>query len=324
MRPLDLLAALSVERPLSGAALASRLGVSRTAVWKQIERLRAWGVDVVAEGGRGYRLTRPFERLDAARIRGLMEAHARRALHTLEVVDEIDSTNAELQRRASAGAAGAIALFAEHQSAGRGRRGREWYSPPGANLYLSLLWRFERGLGALGGLSLAVAMALAESLRVLGLGAMIKWPNDVVVGQRKMAGILVDAGGELHGPCHAVIGLGLNLALPTAATRAIDQPWTDLASELGSTPERNRTAALVLSRQIDGLLRFVREGLAPFLTGWQRYDALAGRIVDVIEGDRRYAATACGVDAEGRLKVREDGSERVLASADVSIRRRPA
>jgi BirA family biotin operon repressor/biotin-[acetyl-CoA-carboxylase] ligase len=317
----DLLARLA-QGPCSGAALAKELGLTRAAVWKRIEALRADGVEIEARTGRGYALAAPVTLLDAGRIAALLPPSLRARWPVPEVVWEIDSTNAELIRR-GADCPDGLALFAERQRGGRGRRGRHWASPLAANLYLSLHRRFDGGVAALGGLSLVVGIAVAEALRRLGYGAVaLKWPNDLLADGRKLGGILIELGGEVGGPIQAVIGLGLNVRMPRAAAQAIDQPWTDLtALRPAAVPDRNALAAALLASLWPALDDFARDGLAPFLPRWAALDAFAGREVRLLLGDAVREGVALGIAADGGLRVRHgDGGERVYHSGEVSLR----
>ncbi|KFN50250.1 bifunctional biotin--[acetyl-CoA-carboxylase] ligase/biotin operon repressor BirA [Arenimonas composti] len=306
--------------PASGAALARELGISRAAVWKRIESLRAAGVDIAAAAGSGYRLARPLQLLDADALAAALSPAARTELAGLEVLFETDSTNA-LALREPAPAQGTRAWFAERQTAGRGRRGREWQSPLAANLYLSLSRRFEGGIAALQGLSLAVGVATCEALHALGIGeAGLKWPNDLLARGRKLGGILVEVGGDAGGPMRVVIGLGLNVAMPADA--AIDQPWIDVATLAGdSAPTRPQVAAALLDALLVLLPRFEAEGLAPFLPAWQRHDLLAQRPVRLIEGERVHEGIAEGIAADGALCLRgADGTVRRFHAGEASLR----
>jgi BirA family biotin operon repressor/biotin-[acetyl-CoA-carboxylase] ligase len=322
MTPAELLDALATPQGVSGSELARRAGVTRAAVWKRIAQLRDWGVEIEARAGLGYRLRHALELIDAQRIRGALSPRAANALGALDVVLDVDSTSSALLRVAREAQSGTV-LFAEHQSGGRGRRGRHWQSPFAANLYFSVLWRFERGLATLGGLSLAVGVALAQSLHALGArGVGLKWPNDLVVGEAKLGGILVDAGGEWSGAGHAVIGVGLNLRMPRGAGDNIDQPWTDLAALLDPLPSRNAVAASALSHLLPALQRFAAEGLAPFLDAWHALDALPGAAIDARIGERTLHGIAAGIDDDGRLRVRDaQGAIHALSAAEVSVRR---
>jgi BirA family biotin operon repressor/biotin-[acetyl-CoA-carboxylase] ligase len=311
--------------PVSGASLARDAGLSRAAVWKRIEGLRASGLPVEALPGRGYALGHPLDLLDAAAIEAGLPDTATVELASLEVAWTLDSTNSELLRRVPPQRGSAV-LLAEQQTGGRGRRGRDWASPLAANLYLSLSRRFGGGLARLPGVSLVAGVAAAEALHGLGFpGVRLKWPNDLVVtdgsGLRKLGGLLVEGGGEAAGPARAVLGLGLNVAMPPSAATAIDQPWVDLAGLAGgAAPSRNRLAAGLLGHLLPALAEFDAAGLAPFLARHAALDALAGRDV-LLHGEQgTIAATALGLASDGALRVRIDGREQLVHAGEVSVR----
>lgn len=317
-----LLAALSAEHAVSGAELARRLGVTRAAVWKHIEQLREFGAPIEAAAGSGYRLAWPLEALDGERIRSELDVATRKRLRALAVHWRIDSTSTELQRRAAAGAGAIEVCLAETQSAGRGRRGRAWQSPLGGNLYFSLLRRFEAGMAALSGLSLVAGIAVVEALADCGVaGVGLKWPNDVLADGRKLAGILVELGGEFLGPCHAVIGIGINLRLPADARARIDQPAIDVASlRGGAAPSRNVLAARLMTRLIAALDRFEAQGFAAFAQAYADHDVLHGRNVRVLAAGESREGVAAGVDARGALVVRHGRNATHYDSAEISVR----
>lgn len=317
-----LLSHLSAYRPVSGSALADRLGVTRAAVWKQIEALRALGAPIEAAAGSGYRLAWPLELLDSSQIRAELSPDQRGRVGKPIVHWHIDSTNSELLRRAANGARDLETCLAETQSAGRGRRGRTWISPLGGNIYFSLLKRFDQGMGALAGLSLAVGVAVVDALEDCSVrGAALKWPNDVVVDGRKLAGILIELGGEFLGPCHAVIGVGINLRLAPQALAAIDQPAIDLASVAGSQiPGRNRIAGRLLARLIDALDRFSASGIAAFADAYARRDSLRDKPVRVHTPAGMRDGIAVGIDDRGALRVRHGDAVVTYESAEVSVR----
>jgi BirA family biotin operon repressor/biotin-[acetyl-CoA-carboxylase] ligase len=238
---------------------------------------------------------------------------------------QVDSTSSELLRQAAAGAPDLASCLAEVQRAGRGRRGRDWRMPLGGGLALSMLKRFDRGMAALAGLSLVAGIATCEALADAGVADVgLKWPNDLVAADAKLGGILVELGGDALGPCHAVIGIGLNLRLGDAAVAAIDQPCTDLARLCAALPGRNVLAAQVLARLVPALERFGRDGFAPFAASFAALDVLQGRRVGVTRaGDVGGAeGVACGVDARGALRVRFDDGERSIDSGELSVRAR--
>jgi BirA family biotin operon repressor/biotin-[acetyl-CoA-carboxylase] ligase len=333
MQPAQLLAALAGGETLSGAKLAAQAGVTRAAIWKQIEVLRARGVPIEAPGTAGYRLPWPLQMLDATQIRAALPPPTADALGALEVHWELDSTSSELQRRGS-DAKDFSVVMAETQTAGRGRRGREWLSPPGLNLYLSCLKRFDRGFAGLGGLSLAIGVIVLRALEHLGIsGAGLKWPNDILAtGSEssgdgapggKLAGILVELGGEYQGPCAAIIGIGLNLRLTPALREQAGQPACDLAELAnGTPPDRNRVATSLIAALVEGLRQFEGEGFAGFVAEYARHDLLLERPLRFSGALGAFDGVGAGVDARGALQVRmADESLRVVDSADVSVRR---
>ena len=325
---MPLLALLASGEPVSGAALAAQLGVTRAALWKQIESLRARGVPVRSRGSAGYRLPWPLQMLDAPRIRAALSTQCLRSLGHLEIHGELDSTSSELQRRLAT-AEDLSMVLAESQSAGRGRRGRGWLSPPGLNIYLSCLKRFESGFVGLSGLSLAMGVIVLRALDELGIpGAGLKWPNDVLAAcgrgvRGKVAGILVELSGESRGPCAAIVGIGLNLRLTPALQRQAGQPTCDLASlSAGVPPDRNRVAAALVAALVRGLLQFQSEGFPAFVDDYARHDLLRGEPLQLSGALGQLEGVGAGIDARGGLKVRlSDGSLRHIDSADVTVRR---
>ncbi|MEO6967995.1 MAG: biotin--[acetyl-CoA-carboxylase] ligase [Rhodanobacteraceae bacterium] len=315
-----LLDLLSADAPVSGSQLATHLGVSRAAVWKQIEALRASGLPIEARAGRGYRLAHPLERLDAAAIHRALDPAARKRLGALEVHWRLDSTSSEWLRRA-AGLPDHAFVFAEVQTAGRGRRGRAWLSPPAMNLSFSCRKRFDCGYAALSGLSLAAGVAATRALEDCGVrGVQLKWPNDLVSGDAKLAGILVELGGEFLGPCHAVIGVGVNLRLPQDARAAIAQPVVDLVQLCGASPPRNVLAAAMVRRLCEALDRFADAGFAAFADDYAQRDALRGRTLLIDDPRGAFEGVAAGVDARGALRVRTRAGERLLDSVNITVR----
>ncbi|MBO9880590.1 bifunctional biotin--[acetyl-CoA-carboxylase] ligase/biotin operon repressor BirA [Xanthomonas sp. D-109] len=315
----ELLARLS-KGPLSGDALARACGLTRAAVWKRIQALRAAGVEIEGRAGEGYGLARPLELLDAAAIQAGLTVPARAELAGLEIAWSLVSSNTTLLQR-PAPAQGSEVLLAERQTGGRGRRGRVWASPLAAHLYLSVARSFQGGLGRLGGLSLAAGVAVAEALRSAGFATVgLKWPNDLLADERKLGGLLVEGGGEFAGPARAVIGLGLNVAMPAATAADIDQPWTDLTRLADGTVSRNAIAATVLSQLLPALALFDAEGLAPFLPRYAALDLLAGRTVRIDDGGQVREGMALGLAEDGALRVAFADGELPVHAGDVSVR----
>lgn len=315
-----LLRLLASGSPLSGPALAQRLGISRAAVWKQIDALRRAGLEIVSDP-RGYRLARRLDLLDVAQIRAGLPAALARRVGRIENHWRLDSTSSELARRA-ADLPDLSFVFADWQRAGRGRRGRQWLSPPASNLQFSCLKRFAGSFAALSGLSLAAGIAAAGALEDCGIDDVaLKWPNDLVHDDAKLGGILVELGGEFMGPCHAIIGIGINVHLPEAVRLALDRPCTDL-TELcrGETPSRNQLAAALIARLATQLEVFDSSGFADCAPAWAQRDALAGRNVCVEAAHGSFDGIADGVDARGALRVQTAAGPRSIDSGEVTVR----
>ncbi len=311
--------------PVSGDVLAREAGLTRAAVWKRIDGLRDAGIAIAAAPGRGYCLEEPLDLLDAGTIRAALPASARAQLASMEVAWSLGSTNSELLGRDTP-RHGCVALLAERQTRGRGRRGRAWTSPLAAHVYLSVARRFEGGLARLGGLSLVAGIAACEALRALGYPQVaLKWPNDLVVADngalRKLGGLLVEGGGEHAGAARAVVGLGLNVRMPRTMAARIDQPWIDLAGMASAVPVRNDVVAALLGRMLTVFEQFDAEGLPAFLPRYAALDALQDRPVLVHEGEQSWQATALGIAGDGALRVRDDhGRERHVHAGDISVR----
>nr|WP_228736204.1 bifunctional biotin--[acetyl-CoA-carboxylase] ligase/biotin operon repressor BirA [Xanthomonas euvesicatoria] len=305
---------------LSGDALARDAGLTRAAVWKRIQNLRAAGVDIEGRDGDGYRLATPLDLLDAARIRAGMAPGAAAGLAALDVAWTLESTNTTLLAQ-PAPEQGVAVLLAERQTGGRGRRGSQWTSPLGAHIYLSASRRFNGGLGQLAGLSLAVGVAVAEALRGCGFADVgLKWPNDLLARQRKLGGLLIEGGGEMAGNARAVIGLGLNVHMPSTAAASIDQPWIDLDTLAGGAVSRDQVTAAVLSGLLPALDLFEAQGLAPFLGRYADLDVLHGRAVQVEEAGAHHRGVALGLAADGALRVQLGETVRLFHSGEVSVR----
>ncbi|MFT3807165.1 biotin--[acetyl-CoA-carboxylase] ligase [Arenimonas sp.] len=306
--------------PVSGEALAHELGITRSAVHKRIEALRAAGVEIDALAGRGYRLRRPIELFDRDAILATLSPSARAELAELHLAFETDST----QSRALAAAAptkGCALWLAERQTAGQGRRGRAWASPLAAHVCLSVARRFDLGFALLSGLSLAVGVLVAEALQAAGFDDVrLKWPNDLVVGGRKLGGILIQLRGEAMGPCEAVIGLGLNVRMPSSSGELIDQPWCDLAGLTKDEVSRQRVLVAVLDRLLPGLAVYEREGFPAFLRRWQALDSLHGHRVRVIDGRDSVEGLALGIAEDGALRVQLPEGEGRYHGGEVSVR----
>ncbi len=302
-----LLRRLSDGRFHSGEALAQAFGLSRSSIFNVLAQAEAMGLTIHAVRGRGYRMPEPVEWLDSDAVTRHLGAAA--DAYAIHVLDSVDSTNTALMAAALSGAVDGTLYCAEHQHAGKGRRGRQWHSVPGGSLTFSVLWRFDTGLQSLAGLSLVVGLAIARAVnRHSRHPARLKWPNDVLVDYRKLAGILVEVQGDMHGAAFAVVGIGLNVRLSEAQRDAVDQAVVDLA-EMGVTVGRNQLLADCLLELHAVLSAFRQRGFAVLREDWQALDAYAGRAVALTLPDARSVhGVAAGVDETGAFLLRDAAS----------------
>ncbi|MGC3874234.1 biotin--[acetyl-CoA-carboxylase] ligase [Halomonas sp. GXIMD04776] len=307
----------------SGEQLGEQLGVSRTAVWKQLNKLEALGIPLEAVRGRGYRLALPIELLDGHAIVATLSKESRRDLERLFVEESLVSTNSFLSERFAQGAGHAEVCLAETQSAGRGRRGRQWVSAWGQGLTLSIGWRFESGAAALEGLSLAVGVVMARVLERQGLNVTLKWPNDVLMTgtngkKNKLAGILLECSGDAAGPCEVVVGIGLNIAFPEALRSRLDRPIATIADQAPAL-SRNRLASELIEALLSLMIDFEHDGFPRWQREWNQRNAYLGHEIEIVQKTQRYVAVDEGVDASGNLLVRRGGEQLRLVGGEISV-----
>lgn len=319
---LRLIDALAPGDWVSGAVLAQASGISREALSKRMRHLGDWQLEIESRPGLGYRLAHPLQRLDAAAILAELPPQWRQDLD-LRVLPRTDSTNTQLLN--SPAGRDPQALLAESQTAGRGRRGRVWRSPFGANLYLSVAWSFPAWPPQLSTLSLAAGVCCARALRRVGLdGVALKWPNDLWLNRAKLGGILIEQRGEAGGTCRVVIGFGLNVTMSESQAGVLDQAWTTVEESLRAmarpAPARTVLAAALLEALLSGLEQFAVSGFASFESEWSALDLTRGCEVNVTGVNRGLAGTARGVDADGALLVENAQGLHAIHAGDVSLR----
>lgn len=298
----------------SGEALGERLGVSRMAVSKQIKVLESIGLDVFKVTGKGYKLSAPLQLLDAQLI-------ADGSGVSIESHQVLGSTNQHLLDKAALLTKG-HSCFAEYQTAGRGRRGKKWVSPYGSHLYTSTYWSLDAGIQAASGLSLVIGIAVARTLTELGIAnTQLKWPNDVYVDGKKIAGVLVEIIATAGGECHLVIGLGLNVNMPLQAGLEIDQAWTDINQQLPHLLDRNELATRYLTHLIKILTDFEQFGFGHFVEEWNNCDAFKNCPVLVSVGNKKKYGIAKGIDQSGALLLEINGIISPQIGGEVSLRR---
>ncbi|MBV1787910.1 bifunctional biotin--[acetyl-CoA-carboxylase] ligase/biotin operon repressor BirA [Marinobacterium sp. D7] len=316
----NLLALLSDGAFHSGRELGEQLGISRSAVWKQIQRLETLGIEVYSVKGRGYRIPAGLDLLDQARVTEMLPPALVARLDRLEFANEVESTNTLALEALRSGARNGL-FAAEFQTRGRGRRGREWVSPYAANLCFSLAWRFSAGLAALEGLSLGVGLALREGLRRIGIEEVqLKWPNDLLSRGRKLGGILVEISGDAAGECEVVIGVGLNVAMPANQLEQISQPCIDVSRLLSNRPGRNQLLATLVESLFETLDTFETQGFAVMREQWQQANAHRDAAVRLISGNNEVSGICRGVDERGALLLESEGQVQAYYGGEISVR----
>ncbi|BBP73225.1 bifunctional ligase/repressor BirA [Pseudomonas sp. Seg1] len=313
---LTLLNLLKDGRFHSGQDLGAALGISRSAVWKQLQHLEAeLGLSIHKVRGRGYQLSAPLMLLDSLKIGGMKTGWP------ITTFNSIDSTNAEALRAIGQGRTAPFLVLAERQLSGRGRRGRKWVSPFAENLYYSLVLRIDGGMRQLEGLSLVVGLAVMQTLRKLGVpDAGLKWPNDVLVGNKKIAGILLELVGDPADVCHVVLGIGINVNMQIADE--VDQQWTSIRLESGETCDRN-VLATELSEQLQAYIRRQQaDGFSVLQAEWEENHLWQDRSVSLIAGVSQVDGVVLGIDNQGALRLMVNGVEKVFSGGELSLRLR--
>lgn len=277
--------------------------------------------------GRGYRLSQALELLGQEPITAHLSVVARQRLQSLQIYQSLDSTNKLAgeqvsQKQLTQESASGTVILSEYQTAGRGRRGKQWVSPFASNIYLSIIWDFDRGAAALQGLSLSIGVAVRRALIELDVESVqLKWPNDIYVENKKLGGILLEMVGDPAGYCSVVVGIGINVAMPAASGHSIDQAWTDLNSVSSSSISRNQLAALIIDHSFEILADYQDRGFAPYRDEWQESDAFRGRAGTVATAKQSISGILCGVDDNGALQIQlENGETQSFIGGELSLR----
>jgi BirA family biotin operon repressor/biotin-[acetyl-CoA-carboxylase] ligase len=302
---------------VSGAVLGDALCVSRTAVWKHLNKLEDWGVPIEKARGRGYRITGGMELLHERQILDGISKPACQLLGGLQVLETTDSTNNVVRSEIEKDAPQGFVCFAERQSGGRGRHGREWVSPFGRNLYMSLSWHFDEGAAALEGLSLAVGVGVARVVESFGVSNVaLKWPNDILLDKQKVGGVLLEMMGDPIGRCQVIVGVGINLGMTEGV--AIDQPWADLNSH--AQISRNQLASALLSELLPLLDAYTGCGFQAHHAEWESLDAYRDSPIKLITPRMTVRGLGRGVSATGAIQIEVDGVIKAYSGGEVSLR----
>ncbi|MBJ2119347.1 MULTISPECIES: bifunctional biotin--[acetyl-CoA-carboxylase] ligase/biotin operon repressor BirA [Proteus] len=314
--PLLLIELLADGNIHSGEQLGESLGMTRAGINKHIQTLRSWGIDVQTVAGKGYQLDAPMNLLNADIVNQNIKGEP------ASVIPVIDSTNQYLIQRISELKSGDVCI-AEYQSAGRGRRGRQWISPFGRNLYLSMYWKLDQGPAAAIGLSLVVGVIMAEVLEKLGAdGVKVKWPNDLYLNDKKLSGILVELTGKTGDVAHIVTGIGINIAMSKNQNEAINQQWINL-EQVGIKIDRNELACEITNALREAFVQFEKQGLSVFIERWKRLDNFMDRRVKLIIGEKEIFGIAKGINDQGALLLEQNGKIISYIGGEISLRSAP-
>ena len=306
----------------SGEDIAAEFNVSRTAIWKQIKKLNTLlPFEISSVSGKGYRLEESMLVLDKDKLLSYLTKQIALKLDRIEVLLECPSTNQYLLEQSGQCMEDNILLLTESQTQGRGRRGRTWVSPFASNIYMSLSWGLGLSISEMSGLSLVVAISVANAIKNSGIeNVKLKWPNDIYVDGKKISGVLLELRGEINSPCRAVIGVGVNVNMPDIAADKIDQPWTDMRSLVGTYVDRNIVIADIINELIPNLELFEQRGFSAFVEQWNNFDLLSNQAIEIIGHAVMKQGIARGVDAHGALLVEFENKIQPLYSGEVSIR----
>ena len=306
----------------SGEDLGNTLGMTRAAIWKAIKQLESFGVSIDSISGKGYRIPNGLDLLNENTLRDFLNEKTRTAIDKLILLDEIDSTNEHLLSQITNTNPKTIACFTERQTQGRGRRGRDWLSPFGNNIYHSLLCYFDKDPCELMGLSLAIAVMVTRALQNYGIydGIELKWPNDIFWRSHKFAGILIEMMSAAHESCAVVIGIGINTRLSESQIKSLNRPVTSIEKITGQRANRNQLAGLLLNSLIDGLQQFENDGLSPFLNEWRALDKFRGKMVTLESTTRSFTGIMQDVSEKGELLLlNNEGEVERYLSGEVSL-----
>jgi BirA family transcriptional regulator, biotin operon repressor / biotin---[acetyl-CoA-carboxylase] ligase len=301
----------------SGSSLVASLGISSPLLRKSLDELRALGVSIESSRGRGYRISGGLDLLNEHLISTEL---APLNYDRIDVLKTVDSTNRVAQTHMSDGSR-QVLVAAEYQGEGRGRRGRQWVSPYAANLYLSLGYRFKGGAASLQGLSLAVGLAVQQTLASLGVtGVQLKWPNDLLLEKRKLGGVLIELAGDLSGECSVVIGVGLNVKMPGGVKSSIDQEWADLGKHMSGALTRSQLLIEIVRSLTQLLNEFEGKGFSEYAQHWQAVHAFQDHSVRLLMGHAEVEGICRGVDAKGEVLVEVEGKLNSYPAGEISLR----
>ena len=300
-----------------GTSIGHQLNMTRSAVWKIIKKLEKYNIPIQSIKGKGYALLDPLILLDHNKIKKMLKTTP----IDINIFEQIDSTNNYLASHCNDSKL--KVCIAETQTHGKGRLHRQWHSPFGQNIYLSLLYPFNKDISELAGLSLVVGLSICkaiETLYSLTKPALIKWPNDIICQNKKLAGNLIEIKAEAHGFCYAIIGIGINVNMTEDPNNDINQAWTSIRQLTNQYNDRNLLCVELIDQLTAHINQFEKKGLNHFLLQWQSKDGLANKTIHLQSGRHKFQGTALGINEQGHLLMKlADGSQREFSSGDTTL-----
>lgn len=299
----------------AGETIGEKLQVTRSAIWKVIKKLQGYGVSIDSIKGTGYALQEPLVLLDGTKIKSQL-IDKKIVIHLFE---SIGSTNDYL--RSLEDSQKIQICLAEQQTAGKGRLGREWYSPFARNIYLSCLYPFQNDISELAGLSLVVTLAIIKALKKNGITDQLfaKWPNDIIYDHKKLSGSLIEVQAESHGVSHAIIGVGLNVNM-LSDSKEIQQPWTSIQKIRNEYQDRNKISADMINELLSYLEKFKQKGFAAFVKEWIDADSLTNQNISIKNLNNKVSGKVVGVNEQGHLLLKlEGGKIQAFSSGDTTV-----
>jgi BirA family biotin operon repressor/biotin-[acetyl-CoA-carboxylase] ligase len=312
LRKRQILASLTHERFVSGEVIAQSLSLTRAAINQHIDALKDYGIEIYSVKGKGYKLANPITLINESQ---LVNAVDNRCFY----FDETTSTTAFMLSHAAELKSGDICI-AEYQSAGRGRRGRQWLSPYGHHIYASLFWRLNQDISQVSGISLVVGCALVKTLQDMGVeGLGLKWPNDIYVDNKKLAGILIELSLSLARQTDLVIGFGINMSMSVEQGKLIDQPWSDLSS-MDAMPDKTELLIRLHQQLKYDLTLFEQQGLGAFFARWNQHDLFINREVTLVMAPNSVTGICRGIDEQGAILLENDLGVTAFVGGEITLR----
>jgi len=300
-----------------GTSIGAKLNISRTAVWKWVSKLQSYGIEITKVKGKGYLLKEPLILLDSKKIETLLKSEH----FIIDTVESIDSTNNYLNNHNKS--AIPHICIAEHQTSGRGRFSREWYSPFGKNIYFSMQYSVKQDISQLGGLSLAVGMIVCKAIEKackLPNRLMLKWPNDITYNGKKLAGVLIEVRAEVNGNCSVIIGIGINVNMPITNKVTFNQEWSSIMQITGSPQDRNNICAILIDKLTLGIEQYLITGFKSYMPEWKKRDSLFGKMIQIQDGNEIFKGIAAGVDLQGHLLINlETNIKKAFAAGEATL-----